>query len=556
MKSMRNGRIWWITTLAVLITVAAVPALRNGALVQWLELRGVPDSEAIVRFVDRYYPDDPEMLLASGINDGRRLRQAITKGAGPAAWAAYVSTLPDIPCNRVGGGGIDPEDKQGIRDMEKLVTSNDRRRPTTQDARSLLEALRGWEAADPQNGLPVALESIVLYSLCRDKEALSRWQEAGRLPAVTAYTETVRQALTRLYQQMGVPEPQALVIAAAIASCDSSKAKLRNGARIAIYEGRLAQIQGRPGYAVALWDATAGIGDRLASDGTDMGFLVGAAIQVIGAQPAWQWASDSDTGTRGGIPVRVQAVSPDAVGYHLWYGPQHAFYVSAAGTRASDELRDRLVEARVRLSLMGAKMPDPDALTRRMAPAWSLPQLGLGAAILCAQLLLLFGLAHVGRRQRVDDAGAMRAPTWRGAVLTAPLVVGIAWAAVTWRAYGAQRLDPSTSMWVLPSAVSFAVLVLAGIGARLARGEAGTLAVWRMDLQRALPVVMALTALTYLVVSAYSVRAQNDLTPFLREDEALLVQRLGPGWEHPLVPPDAWRAAYPSKKTAKGNEHQ
>ncbi len=134
---MRNSRVWWTITLAVLVTVAAVPALHEQARVQWFRLRWLcvgSDAVGGVRFVDRHCPSDPEMLLASGIGDGPRLRRAIEEGAGPTAWVAYVATLPDIPCIRVGGGGIDPEDKRGIRDMEKLVASDKRERPTAQDA--------------------------------------------------------------------------------------------------------------------------------------------------------------------------------------------------------------------------------------------------------------------------------------------------------------------------------------------------------------------------------------------------------------------------------------
>jgi hypothetical protein len=125
MGFMRNGRIWWPITLAVLAAVAAVPALHQQARVEWLRLReanGGPDLEAAARLVDRRYPDDPGMLLARGANDGRRLRQAIAMGAGPAAWEAYVAALPHIPRMRVGGEGTDAEDKRGIGDMMRLST--------------------------------------------------------------------------------------------------------------------------------------------------------------------------------------------------------------------------------------------------------------------------------------------------------------------------------------------------------------------------------------------------------------------------------------------------
>ncbi len=412
----------------------------------------------------------------------------------------------------------------------------------------MLEALHGWEAADPHNGLPVALESVVLYSLHRDEEAFSRWQQAGGMSLVTAHVETMRRALMHLYQRMEVPEPEALVLASGIADFDMGiDARLRNGARIAFYEGRLAQIQGRPRDAVALWDATTGLGDHLAANGTDMGFLVGTAIQTIGAQPVWQWESESDTGTKGGLLVRTEPMSRDTVGYRLWYGPQHAFYVSAAGERASDELRDQLVAARVRLGLMSRGMPDLTAVGRRIAPAWALPRLGLAAAILCAQLLLLFGLASAGNRGTI--AGAADVSTWGRAFIAAPFLLGLIWIAYSWWVRGAEGLDSDVVVWLVPSIVVSAVLLLAGIAVRFTRQEAaGVLAVWRANLRRALPMMTTLAALAYLAVTGYAVPARRDITRLLRVEEGKpLVQRLGPEWEHPRIPRDAWRAAWPPK---------
>jgi hypothetical protein len=349
---------------------------------------------------------------------------------------------------------------------------------------------------------------------------------------------------------MGIPETEALVLAPAIAlSRVGYGPRLRNGARIAFYEGRLAQIQGRAKDAVAWWNATADLGDHLAADGTDMGFLGGVGIQTAGAEPVWQWESDTHTGTTGGPMTWNDPVSGKTIGYRLWYGPQHDFYVKAAGEGAAEELRDRLLKARVRVGLMIQQTPSSEAMTAinaRVARAWDLPRLGLGAAVLLGELLLLFGLAGAARRREVDSATRM---SIRGDLfITAPFLLGVACLAYTWWTRGPDKLDSNLLVWLAPTIVAAGVLLLAGIAVRFTRREgAGTVAAWRGNLRHALPMTIALTALAYLALTASAVPVRRDATRYLREEETPLVRRLGPEWDHPSVPKDAWHAAYPPK---------
>ena len=134
---------------------------------------------------------------------------------------------------------------------------------------------------------------------------------------------------------MGMPEPEAIITSWS-ALIFPSFARLRSSARIALYEGRLAQMQGRPEDAIRWWNSSIDIARHM-EESTDsvIGFLVAAAIGGITGTPVWRWVHDE----RSGIPD-----GPLFKGRYF-YGHQHAFYVSQVGEAADAELRDGIIAA-------------------------------------------------------------------------------------------------------------------------------------------------------------------------------------------------------------------
>jgi len=562
---MRGIRIAWLVVVGVVLTVAVVPALRGQARVQWARMRlpdGIPDGDDALRFVEQHYPRDPEMLLAaatpagSGVQAELALR-AVQSGGGPAAWAVYCAALPAIPCPRIASGGVDPEDQEGVRDMERHLASESRARPTEKDARPVLDALRAWEAADPENGLPIALEAIVLYSLNRDDEAFIRWQTAARKPLVSSRAEEVRQAVARLYRRMGCSDVEAMIGREMAVYEMHYYAEMRNGARIGFYEGRLAQIEGRARDAVAWWNATADLGHHMEAEDAGTRFLVGAAVQTIGAQPVWQWEEDADTGLAAGPLYYTDPLTGERRTRRLWYGPQHGFYVKWAGEEASRKLRDRLIGDTTKLMQMQKRMgrvSEIDDLVARTLPlAWALPRLGISAAFLCTLLLLLLIATSLPRSDRAPGYGTISGRREIAAAL--PFVAGLFAVALLWRVRGPDAVTSSCLVWGGPVLVALATV---GVGLLTARLDHSNNAVagadWRQRLGHLLPFLVAASALVYLLLAAAAVPARTRAMDYWRQELKPAAQRFGSARQHPTIPRDAWRDAYPPKAARPGRE--
>jgi len=631
---MRRIRASWLILIAVIISVAAVPVLREQARLQvgphsrpglplysalfqlccpprpramyplesdaapprysiqaWVE----PYRQRCIPFVQQHYPEDPEMLMAAGILAPEKsaearlglLARAADLGGGPVAWSACASALVNSYCTymRLGTGGNDPGDSRDMAHQRyAMEQSGAPTKLSEEDAAPVLDALRRWQAEDPQNALPLAFEMHVLYGLHRDREAMGRWVQAGRLPVVEDYSEQQARSVAILLTRLGVPGPEA------IAACWNfpglSLAHLRTCARIAFYEGRLAQLRGHPDDAIAWWNATIDVGRHLQeSTSTEVGFLVGVGIHGIGASPAWKWCHDRITGIPKG-PLRDG---------RLFYGQQHDFYVSQVGENASAALRDSLVQARVRSSLMRDSASSPPDNTG-WGGAGLFLSLGQLLALQLLLILLLFVLLGAWARSSADSA--TRLPIlWQ---LTAAVLVVLATTALAlsvghiplplsspapsvglpvqppasapfpsfaWLKQSVLRIAAghlpfgiswSPSLWLLRGIsalllVAFPALALLLVALALApftrRRRAPLLTAWRGNLRRLLPPALAFGAALYLVLGLITIRLRADVVRNFADSRgtqmAQLVDRIGPQWHNPTIPPDAYRAQYP-----------
>ena len=344
-QSMWRVRIHWSIVAAVSLATATVSPLREQVGVQWraatrgtamrqyvtAEPTAPTHVEDCIRFVQTNHPDDPAMLTAAGcVAEGadirgdipedplvvgqqsgyeskalELLRRGTEAGGGPTAWAAYANALArdfrGYP--RVGETGYDPTDlEERALAEEEAATRPGPTTPPEDAAAPLLRALDEWEQADPANGLPAAMKAGVLYGLRRDSEALQAWVRAAELPAMSTHIREVERSARGLFASMGFSDAEAAVLAVqAKRAVVYSLADVRSSARLAVYEGRTAMMQGRGGDAVRLWDATMDIGKHFAqSRGDVVDFLQGKAIAANGAAPSWVWRSDESSGLSGG----------------------------------------------------------------------------------------------------------------------------------------------------------------------------------------------------------------------------------------------------------------
>lgn len=603
MIAVRLAYASWVVLGAVVLVTAAVPSLREqvGLMPDALlpRLGEEPDpSEAhlaqiqpycdrAISFVEEHHPDDPDMMMAAGVlaGDVSALEAAAKASDDPVAWAAYCELLesfgPGLVCgdgfSRIGLSGIDPADAAAVEEEERRVAESGLpTKLTPQQVEPNLRALRAWQDADPENGLPVALEARYLYAVHRDRDALIVWSQAGRMLLATPHAIARADKVQRLLSAMGMPEADALASSWEVIILPSF-ARLRGIARVAYYEGRVAQMADDPWGAINWWQSTVGLGRNLQDSAeTIIQFQVGVAIEGIGARPVWAWHPRPGSGPPDG-PLS---------GGRYFHGPQHDFYVEHMGWRADTDMRDSLVQAKVRSGLLHEYSGGLGGLGA--FEDYYQANRYIGAAALCALLAIVMLVVHLmlgtWSRRAADDATRL-STAWEfllavlivlptAALVTVALASGAAGPAL---GSASPAAGPAASIalpaaqaavaaalraaraWVverpyvaisLAAASLLAVLLLPLLGAALARASGARVpTAWRGNLRRVLPVAVALSALLllYFSVTALRIRAAwfaKWSAPGVTEFSDM-VEQLGAAWEEPEVPIDAWRAEPP-----------
>lgn len=574
-------RASYVILIVVALTVALVRPLRDQARLHWTAIRWAVSPAAgtraakgerasgmwldqvvshyvftgrAERFVARRYPHDPSMLMAAGMladAEGSRdttdatalVKRAAEEGGGAVAWSAHFARLKRSSqwFARLGTLGGDPGNAEEMAENERFMSESRTPRALRPDqGRAMLAALHGWENADPKNGMPVALEAWVLYGMDRDDQALARWQDAGHLPVMSNHAGEMMRAAERLVAEMGVPEPESSW--PSWSRFDATAfSPLREGARMARYEGRRAQMAGRTEEAIALWNATIEIGQRLEDSAeTDIAFLVGVAVEALGGGWSWAWYDDQRTGTKGG-PL---------LGGRFMYGPQHTFYVSQVGEEADARMRDRLVIHQVRAGMLKERTGDIEAVMvegvvqeLKACRAVSTGQV-VGGQVLVG--LLLLGVASLWPRRKGKEKSDFTdfRTTWQlGLAIGAALIAGFVGFFVA--ASGTTGVPARLAVaYALPAV---AALVLSIPGKPLKQGGfSRVLAAWRGHLLGLLPPTAAIGAICYLAIGIVGVSLRVRLAETARERPmAEIIREFGPAWEHPKIPADAWRAEFP-----------
>ncbi len=488
------------------------------------------------------------------------MQRAAQTGNAPAAWAAYVEALGvgGKVSHRLGSAGFDPEDQEAITAWrEWLAGPTGPEPPSADEGAELLAALRGWQRSDPDNALPSALEMLCLYGLYRDDEALVRWQAAAHPRHVrTEYGPQV-YSLADLLMRMGLPPADALTTAIGTLSPLALLANVRTCARIALYEGRIAQMEGRAQDAIRWWNATIDLGRHMQDTGDALAvFLVGVPIQGIGANPAWQWYSAEETGLPGGLrrgESHAHIMPPRTV--HLLYGEHHDFYVDNVGKVADAELRDSLLVSAARSELL-QKYHQLDGILMQYSQATRLIAVGRLVAVFGVVLLLCFGFLSLTAPRVADEATDLRG-IWQVLAAVASVIPPAA-AAVSLAGMRGDLcvggLEVGARALLYPLTISGLLVALLPLALALGSRRAGArlISAWRGNLRGILPVAIALSALVCLGlhVTAAGIRArwvQEWHTPAMNE-MAHVVEVLGNEWTHPAIPPDAWRAEYPPER--------
>lgn len=569
-------RLSWVVLIAAAIAVTAVPALRAlAATLPSTLARGLRAHVDTVRFVEQHKPDDPEMLAAAGLvalsvaatnradvpeAERKQARKAgvdvlrrAAAGGSAAACAAYSGVLlSEAEYEPLGGSTCDLGDPQTIAEVEeKISTARSWVALDESAAEPIISALQGWQQADPDNGLPVALEAKVLYGLADDDEALGLWKRAASLPDVSDRWQERKQAISLLLRRMRFPELEAEAAAwdAMLPTDLHLCEELRTGAAIAYYEGHRARLEGDTREAVARWDASIQLGRRLqASADTERAFLHGLALEGQAASPVWVRRPDERTGVPGGPFEETR----------YWHGSQHDLYVEQMGEAAGAQLRDRLVAGRVRSQLLRdyLRRGSMDLLFDKIYATWYARELiCLAGAVII--LLAIYAMVSVRGRAAADGAISIGFGWKAGLTLLSPLV---GFGMRTGWAYGRACLDQLRGMdphplcfaeyfWSSVVAIPAAAALLV-LEPTLYRRRAGARlgAAWRGNVRAAFPVVAAFLALITVVMGILSAPQRSRVATHLKRPElARIAEAIGPEWNEPTIPPDAWRAESPPR---------
>jgi len=510
-----------------------------------------PYRRRAVEFVHRRYPNDPDMLLAAGmLTDDRQtgltlLRKALDISDSPAAWSAYVWRLRESGpvYERLAGYTPDPSDPKQMAEARRwMAEAKLPERLSPEETAPILAAIRAWEKREPENALPLAVEMFYRYGLHEDARALERWRAAGALPRVEGHQRELLRVAALLLTRMGMRPFDAISVAYA---ADPAGFRyfgfLRQCARIAQYEGRLAHLEGRPKDAIAWWDGTIAIGQHM-MDSADsvIAFLVGVAIEGIAASPTWKWTAVPDEATG--------RLKGPLLGGRILYGPQHAFYVSQLGEAADVKVRDQLVLAKARSMLLReAGKRDLYGGDPRMRFLKPVAGAALAVSLLVA-LLPVFAAFGTWRRQQADEAASLPL-AWKLTIVVLVLVPVVV-AALLFTPFG--ETTHGRPSWLAGAlGLAFLLAILLPLIAALTRRQpaARLRTAWRGNLRQTLPVTIAACAIFSLSLGIAGKVMQVSWTrAWLKQppDEmARVVEQLGSAWTHPRIPPDSWRAEYP-----------
>jgi hypothetical protein len=454
--------------------------------------------------------------------------------------AATRALLSGVSYGRIELLIIDPSDPERIARARREVAESPSLLDNSLDgAPQLLRALHRWRQADPQNGLPLAVEAWLLFGLHRDQEAVQRWLEASRCQVMSTRAAETHAAARKALERAGAAEPEAgLVALSSDFSLDGFGSPLREAARAFQYEGLLACMQGRQADAARIWQATTDIASKfVAGSDSDIECLLGIAVLGVGISPAWHWYPGRVTGTPEG-PLMGGRVFP---------GSHHATYLSQMGSQADRLARDTLLQAKVRSSMLR------DYSRLRMADTRygrAMFLLSLNALILAQILVLLaaFCFASVrGRRQA--DAASQLSGLWSTLIAAAAALpvasFGIYSAAAVTYAHA-----PAAVAWLIPYVPLALALSLTLVAAPFRRvGIRRALMAWRGSLRRVLPPAVALLAVAFLVTGALAAQGRAAENASWKQagwtEMGRLVRHFGDRWEHPTIPQDAWRDEQP-----------
>ncbi len=579
-------RASWLIVIAAIIIVVAARPLREQVLppaavwcylevVQPLPLKASrfdawlrPYRDRAVRLAERQDASDPQTLLGAGLlcGDDKRatalLRRAAETVRCPAARAALVRNLiaSSPTYARMGTEGailLDPVSVAFAKQSLEELKLPDRLSPEA--VTPILDALHAWEADDPENALPLALEVYYLYGLHRDSEAFDRWEAASRLTRVDYHYAEWADAVAGLLIRVGAPAAEAVSEGSWCTLVQGkSNARLCDCARIAQYEGYLAIMQGRPKDAIRWWRSTSDLGHHTqASAYEDISSLVGLAIEGTGTSPTWKWYPDSYTGIPAGPIGRGR----------FFFGLEHDLYVSQVGAAADAALRDRIVQAKMRSTLSRGYRDEHPLFGNLFFRAAQMVMLA-GLAVGLALVLLVIHAATGCWRRRQADAATRLSLTWQvvlavlmlapcavaGLLIAEVLVNQEPWLPGIFGEAEDQRRAALGALSAWMAALSFVfAFALPLIAAGLSRQPGARLATaWRGNARKILPAAIAVCVLASLGLLAVAARYRAQ---WVREETrpgggemARMIKAIGPSWTNPTIPPDSWRAEYPPKK--------
>ncbi len=230
----------------------------------------------------------------------------------------------------------------------------------------------------------------------------------------------------------------------------------------------------------------------------------------------------------------------------MYHGEHHGFFVSEVGEEADAEVRDSMARAKVRSMLSREYVEQVGALPPEQLRSAMLRSSGAWYGALLVACLLVFGGISIRLRNKADEATSL-SWAWRGIIAVLALLPVTAGLTLAWLALRTSAMQPGLGVVVFGGiGLSFLAMFLVPLVAALWSRKEGVRLVtaWRGNLRRVLPVGMVVLAALSLGLGIAGKQAEASWSrKWMTETEMdRVVREMGREWEHPTIPPDAWRA--------------
>lgn len=259
---------------------------------------------------------------------------------------------------------------------------------------------------DPENGAPLVLLAWLDLGQKHDAEALALLHEAAGKPKFSCYDLAQVRATLRALHAAGVPGFEATTMSYG-GYLFPHFARIRSVARIVGYRGMEEAAAGNGRQAVEDWTSMVRVGRQMRYQSeTLIGYLVGSAVEAIGAAPVYIWMRSDNPKVAAAVPASKEVTKAGRYnGGDIYQGQEFKLFLATAGSEATADILAGLEQSQQLKQLSNAVSAGGDeellnpafAANALMSPGILL----LEEAAMLVALAVLLGLLPWGKKREL-----------------------------------------------------------------------------------------------------------------------------------------------------------